>query len=397
VLGLLATGTPAHAQIGDGGPDPDRARVRIGPLMMNPSIALTNIGIDHNVFNDPVDKAPKQDFTVTITPMLDVWLRVGRTRMTGAVNEQINWYQDYASERSANNVYKLGWQVPGTRMTLKLDSSYANVRDRPGYEIDARSLRIETRVNGSVEVRTLSKTFFGARAERLRTNFDKDAVFLASNLHTELDHVTATAGFFVRHQLTPLTSVMFTAARIQDRFDFSSLRDSDSNIGTVSLTFDPFALIKGTATVGYRDFRPTSGGLADYRGLTTAVNLSYTASEITKFSVKANRDIEYSYDTDQPYYLLTGVEGSIAQQLFGPVDVVGRLGFESLAYRDRAGAVVKVADRVDRVRTYGVGVGYHFSRDLRVGVNVDHGQRDSDVAQRQYGGLRIGIAVTYGL
>jgi hypothetical protein len=32
-----------------------------------------------------------------------------------------------------------------------------------------------------------------------------------------------------------------------------------------------------------------------------------------------------------------------------------------------------------------------------VGVNVDHGQRDSDVAQRQYGGLRIGIAVTYGL
>ena len=30
--------------------------------------------------------------------------------MTGAVNEQINWYQDYASERSANNVYKLGWQ-----------------------------------------------------------------------------------------------------------------------------------------------------------------------------------------------------------------------------------------------------------------------------------------------
>jgi hypothetical protein len=29
----------------------------------------------------------------------------------------------------------------------------------------------------------------------------------------------------------------------------------------VSLTFDPFALIKGTATVGYRDFRPTSAGL----------------------------------------------------------------------------------------------------------------------------------------
>jgi hypothetical protein len=58
---------------------------------------------------------------------------------------------------------------------------------------------------------------------------------------------------------------------------------------------------------------------------------------------------------------------------------------------------VTVADRVDRVRTYGVGVGYHLSRDLRVGVNVDRSQRDSDVAHRQYAGLRIGTAVTYGL
>jgi hypothetical protein len=364
---------------------------------MNPTISVTNLGIDQNVFNEPDSASPKQDFTFTATPTTDVWIRVGPSWIDGSVKEELVWYRTYATERAANSRYRIGWKIPLNRLAFDVGGTYANVRDRPGYEIDARSLRIETRVNGSVEVRTLSKTFFGARAEHLRTNFDKDAVFLASNLHTELDHVTTTAGFFVRHQLTPLTSVMFTASRIQDRFDFSSLRDSDSNIGTVSLTFDPFALIKGTATVGYRDFRPTSGGLADYRGLTTAVNLSYTASEITKFSVKANRDIEYSYDADQPYYLLTGVEGSIAQQLFGPVDVVGRLGFESLAYRDRAGAVVKVADRVDRVRTYGVGVGYHFSRDLRVGVNVDHGQRDSDVAQRQYGGLRIGIAVTYGL
>src|SRR5206468_2212980 len=42
-----------------------------------------------------------------------------------------------------------------------------------------------------------------------------------------------------------LTSVMFTASRIQDRFDFSSLRDSDSNIEAVSLTFDPLTTTAG--------------------------------------------------------------------------------------------------------------------------------------------------------
>jgi Putative beta-barrel porin 2 len=388
---------PALAQSPEGGPDPAKVRVRIGPLWMNPTVSLTNFGIDQNVFNEPDSASPKQDLTLTATPNTDVWIRVGPSWVDGSVKEELVWYQTYATERAANSMYRIGWKLPLNRLAFDVGGSYANVRDRPGFEIDARSLRIETTVNGSVEVRTLSKTFFGARAERLRTNFDKDAVFLTSNLHTELNHVTTNTGFFVRHQLTPLTSVMVTASRIQDRFDFSSLRDSDSNIGAVSLTFDPFALIKGSLTVGYRDFRPSAAGLADFRGLTTAVNLSYTATEMTKFSVKANRDIEYSFDTDQPYYLLTGVEGSIAQQVFGPVDVAGRLGFQSLAYRDRAGAVVTVADRVDRVRTYGVGVGYHLSRDLRVGVNVDRSQRDSDVAHRQYAGLRIGTAVTYGL
>ncbi len=388
---------PASAQSPEGGPDPAKVRVRIGPLWMNPTVSVTNFGIDQNVFNEPVSASPKQDFTFTATPTTDMWIRVGPSWVDGSIKEELVWYQTYATERAANSTYRIGWKVPLNRLAFDVGGTYANLRDRPGYEIDARSLRIETKINGSVEVRTLSKTFFGARAERLRTNFDKDAVFLASNLHTELDHKTTTTGFFVRHQLTPLTSVMFTASRMQERFDFSSLRDSDSNIGTVSLTFDPFALIKGSATVGYRDFRPSSAGLADFRGVTTAVNLSYTALEMTKFSVKANRDIEYSFDTNQPYYLLTGVEGSIAQQLFGPVDIVGRLGFESLAYQDRAGAVVAVADRVDRVRTYGVGVGYRLSRDLQVGVNVDHSQRDSDVAQRQYRGLRIGTSITYGL
>jgi hypothetical protein len=393
----LGAATPASAQPPEGGPDPAKVRVRIGPLWMNPTVSLTNLGIDQNVFNDPDTVSPRQDFTITATPTTDVWVRVGPSWVDGSIKEELVWYQTYATERAANTTYRIGWKVPLSRLAFDVGGTYANVRDRPGFEIDARSLRIETKAHGSIEVRTLSKTFFGVRADRQRTNFDKDAVFLASNLHTELNHVTTTGGFFVRHQLTPLTSVTLTASRTQDRFDFSSLRDSDSNSAAVSLTFDPFALIKGGLTVGYRDFRPNSSGLSDYRGLTTSINLSYTASETTKFSVKANRDIDYSFDTDQPYYLLTGVEGSIAQQLFGPVDVVGRLGTQSLAYRDRAGAVVEVADRVDRVRTYGVGVGYHLGRDLRLGFNVDHSQRDSDVTRRQYSGFKFGTAVTYGL
>ena len=108
------------------------------------------------------------------------------------------------------------------------------------------------------------------------------------------------------------------------------------------------------------------------------------------------RDVQYSYDVNQPYYLLTGATGSISQRIYGPVDAVGRIGADRLEYRDRAGAAVAAADRVDHINSYGGGIGYHMGRDLRIGFNVDRQQRTSVIDSRQYTGLKYGFAVTYG-
>ena len=66
---MVAAASAASAQTGgDGAPDPSKVRVRIGPLWMNPTIALTNLGVDTNVFNGPAGQEQK-DFTATVTPM----------------------------------------------------------------------------------------------------------------------------------------------------------------------------------------------------------------------------------------------------------------------------------------------------------------------------------------
>jgi hypothetical protein len=132
-----------------------------------------------------------------------------------------------------------------------------------------------------------------------------------------------------------------------------------------------------------------------YQGTTAAVDLSYVALGTTRLSVTAARDVQYSFDINQPYYLQTGVTASIAQQIFGPLDVVGRIGAQRLDYRSRAGAVVTSADRVDHITIYGLGIGYHVG-DMRVGFNVDQQQRMSPLDARQYKGLVYGFAVTYG-
>ena len=58
--------------------------------------------------------------------------------------------------------------------------------------------------------------------------------------------------------------------------------------------------------------------------------------------MRAIRDVQYSFEANQPYYLQTGIEGSIAQQIFGPFDVVGRGGVQSL---ERAFAIMEEVAR----------------------------------------------------
>jgi hypothetical protein len=169
---------------------------------------------------------------------------------------------------------------------------------------------------------------------------------------------------------------------------------SSSFNGTV--TFDPLALIRGSASFGVRDFKPDSPDVPGFTGGIMAIDLSYVLLDSTRFAVRAARDIQYSFDITEPYYLQTGFDASVAQLIYGPVDAVARLNEQWLAYRERAGVPQLSPDRTDRVHDYGVGVGYHFGTDLRLGFNVENMRRNSDVDLRTYEGLKYGAALTYG-
>ena len=212
LIGLLCPAT-ARAQVEGGGPDPATIRVRMGPLWMNPSIGISNLGIDQNVFNEGPDMQPKQDFTLTVTPKTDLWLRMGRSWLSASIDEEIVWFQQYASERSANTRYLMGWRLPSAWVNLNLSTSYTKARERPGYEIDVRVPRRELTYMGAVEGRIMSKTFFGVRGERQDVDFDEAAVFRDANLHDELNHVTTSGALTLRHQITPLTSIEVSATR----------------------------------------------------------------------------------------------------------------------------------------------------------------------------------------
>jgi hypothetical protein len=397
LLAFALCASPAAAQDpADSGSAPDaEATMRIGPLSLKPTIALSNIGVDTNVFNAADADHPQSDFTLTVTPVTDLWLRMGRSWVTGRIDVDWVYYRTFTSERSANAEYMLGVARSFNRLSLRANARHLNTRERPGFEIDARSDRIETEWDGSVEVRTMPQTFIGARASRRRVEFDRDEVFRGANLADELNRTIDAQAVTVRRVLTPLTAVSLQVGREQERFALSPLRDADSTRIAGTATFQPFALVSGTATSGYRDYSPRSADAPSFRGTTTAVNLAYSLFGSTRFGVEAARDVQPSLEFDQPYYLETGVGAQVQQHVFGPMDVLARAGTRRLAYRDRLGVHPEAANRTDRVRTFGIGAGYRLGTNKRVGFTIERQNRSSSVNANAYRGLRFGMSLTY--
>jgi hypothetical protein len=162
------------------------------------------------------------------------------------------------------------------------------------------------------------------------------------------------------------------------------------------VAFDPLALLRGNASFGYRQFKPVAADVPGYNGMTAALDLSYTAFGATKLTGRFIRDVQFSYEPTTPYYLQNGFMVDVIQQLFGPVDVAARAGVTTVAYRDRGG-VPTAGKQPDRTNIYGGGVGYHLGQDIRIGVNADQQKRTSPTPGHGYEGLRLWMAVSYGL
>ena len=395
VVSCAALTAPAYAQ-GDSADPSGAARLRLGPLSLNPSVALTNIGVDDNVFNRARSDDPQRDFTMTVTPKADWSVRLGRSFLTGAVKEDLVYYQRFASERSINSSNQVGLRVPLNRLTLALGTTFVNKRDRPGFEIDARSRHTQADHEASAELRAFGKTFVAITGRRSTVAFERDAVFMDSNLRIQLNRRVTVAGDSARHEITPVTSLTLEVERGNDRFEFSPLRDSNSTSVTGGVAFKPRTLLSGSAAFGYRHFRSIAADVPDFKGMTARVDVAARILGSMKLGVQVQRNLQYSYNLDQPYYLLTGATVSLARGLYGPVELAGRMGAHSLAYRGRLGAETALPDRTDSVRTIGGTIGYRLGHGMRLGFNVDKQTRLSEEAQRQYGGVRYGTSVTYG-
>jgi hypothetical protein len=371
----------------------EAARFHFGPLRFTPSVALTNVGLDSNVFNE-ID--PKSDTTTAVGPAVNLWMKIGPSRFSGKASGQYLYFKEYENQRSWNSTGEGRWEVPLARLTPFVSASYANTRERPGFEIDSRARRRDDSIGVGTELRLTSKTALTLDATRAHYIFDPNETFLGSTLAIALNHTSDAADLKLRYRLTPLTTFVIEGEAIADRFAFTTIRNADSVKMMSGFQLKPLALISGSAFVGYRRFNALDTDVPDYTGLVASVDAAYTVSA-TRLAVKVNRDLIYSFEPTEPYYGLTAVDLTITERVTRAWEIVVRGGWQSLDYQQLA-SMADLGGRVDKGRVYGAGVGYRVGEILRIGVDANYYARVSDtLTLHNYEGFRVGASFSYGL
>jgi hypothetical protein len=385
--GWLALSSVAFAQTAET-TTPAQPRIHLGPLGLEPRLALRNLGIDTNVNNDSL--SPERDVTATITPELRETMRVGRTVITGTSSVDWHYFRQSAAQRSFNGAQDGRLELKTQTAQPYLFGNIARGRQRPNLEIDARVERTLGEIGGGAKILLGPKLTIDLGAAERQLDYGREA-FDGVALAQSLDRKERRYGVKGRLALTPLTTLIVDTEYRRDRFDVAFERDTDTTAALVGLELKPLALLSGRARVGWRRFLPTDSATPDFLGVIADVELTALVRDMTRLTGRVARDVEYSFDRAASYYVSTGVNIEVQQALGSAWDVIARAGRTALDYQSLGSD-----SRVDHVVVAGGGLGRKVGTDIRVGVDVDRAARRSELLTRRYAGIRVGGSITYG-
>jgi hypothetical protein len=365
--------------------------IHAGPVGLRPSLLITSAGSDSNVFNTA--ERPEQDLTATIVPRIVARVRAGRLMFSYGGASDLVYFKELKDEQSVNFASDARLEGNLGHLQPYVSTGWVSSKERMNAELDARVPRTQRTISGGTRIVVASRTTLVANVRRFDLDFDDGTEFrgadLAHNLNSRADSVEGG----VQLALTPLTTLNMTASWQRDRFDSAPERNSNTIRITPALQFDPTSLIRGTVSIGYRRFDTLDPNLPDYRGVVAQVSAGYTLLERTKFDLDVARDVQYSYEDLEPYYLSAGARLTVTHQLVGRFDVQAFGGRQSLGYR---GTQAGGETRTDRVETLGAGVGYRVHPQYRVGFTWEENRRRSDLRDRRYDRRRLFASLTYG-
>jgi hypothetical protein len=394
VAGASLAAAPVQAQIVA---PLEAAQIEFGSLALYPILEIVDAGIDDNVFNASV--APQRDYTMTVASRVLSVLRLGSNELMFQAGNDYVWFQESTSERSNNAQYAARFNMSASRFKPYIGVEYIRTRVRRSPEIDARARRVDRNVQAGMAFDVSPRTALTASVRLDDTNYAEGERFRNVALDEALNRSGRGADAGVRYAITPLTTFTVTAGYETQEFKESHIRDLTRYTVGPTLDFSPEAAIHGRVVTAFELFKPADPTLAERMGIAYSALLNWSLFGRTTFDLGAGRNISYSYQDTEPYYLLTNVRLLVAHPLPGSFELYGGYDWQHMAYRWLLGAnaTSSDSDRVDKLTAANGGIGVRLGRIVHVKLGVEKTRRRSIEDPRQnFKRMRILSTVTVG-
>ena len=167
VLVVTGLASPLHGQTGFPGDLSEQARV----LVLSPTLRLTDLGWDNNIFRVNKTEAPTGDFTTTVTPALEASFRLRRLQISGRGDVDFVYFREMSQLRSidTDDGVRVGLLLGRVRPYVGAD--WASARHRRNFEIDLPVRRVDSSWVAGVDFSLSGKTSVGVISRRSREDF----------------------------------------------------------------------------------------------------------------------------------------------------------------------------------------------------------------------------------
>jgi len=284
-----------------------RAKWRIGPFRLFPTINFRDIGYDDNVYYQRVEDKPVSDFTGTFSPEIKVYFLFRNFLILSLTeNAEYVYYFKQKRERRWNNTISPEIKFLFlNRFVISGRYSYRNRRWRPTSEFDVRANELRESYRGSLFYETARRTSFGISASLEKISYEDitlpgQEIYLSRSLNRE-----ERSGYLEFYYRIFSESFFFLSGGYTEyKFEHiqSCWRDSYSYQAYSGIRFPLLGRIRGTLSLGYKKLLPRREDKKGFSGLFGNTSFDF---RIRRFRLRFqyNRDCHFSYWSNSIYFI----------------------------------------------------------------------------------------------
>jgi hypothetical protein len=370
---------------------------KLGPFRIQPSLVISNAGVDSNVFYSPNE--PIKDFTITAGPAATFYVPIHRKFVLSAYGSpHYVWYSKTNRERTWNYYFNGAAQLSLKNVFFSLEGTYSDARERWNTEIDIRPRRKEEGYGGSALVKVAWKTSFSLGYRTVKYDYASVVYGDSFDVRERLNRKESYTSFSMFYQAGSQKRFFLDFEYGKYEFEFATQAAvSDSRSGAVyaGLEFSPLGRrIRGRIRLGYKKFDVRHPEGTDYQGVVGDSQLSVRLAKPFVIRGSYVRDVRFSLWYGNPYYIerRPGVGVSFYPFRFLRLDYDYSLGRNRYPVVGGGGPDVK---RLDEYSIHSTAVYFRIKKTVALGFIASWWARDSNLDAEDDKRTFFGLNLTY--